>query len=313
MPANLKNITRSSAIALATATALACSAITSVHAADDLYDPGVTEVEFGTGWYIRGDIGITGHEILRVSDSADPIPGTQDLEFETTDTDNVFSIGAGVGFRFSDNLRGEISYSYMAESEQTVRGNDHQLPPAPCSNAFVQRAQVDQFGNTVIILDPGYTILNCVEGAETSYFLQTLMANAYYDFDTSWKGFRPFVGVGAGLVRNQFVASTGNITCTAASFEQCNPTDGGTASLGEAVHPGVWPSRSWHVLSFRWRAQCRCCPTRCPTLFSSIHPINTHTCSRIRCSARLTVSRQRVFRPASTPSRSAFGWKSGRV
>jgi len=239
MPANLKNLTRSSAIAFATATALACATLsTASFAADDLYDPGVTEVEFGTGWYIRGDIGLTGHEIFRDGDTAEPIPGTNNLSSVVSDTDNVFGVGVGIGMRFTNNLRGDIGYSYMAESDVSRNATTTNYRP-PCSNAFVQTLIPDPNdplgGGQVTVLQPGHTITNCVEEADTSYFLQTLMANAYYDFDTSLKGFRPFVGIGAGVVRNQFEASTGNITCTPSSFELCNPTDGvGQPGLGES-------------------------------------------------------------------------------
>ena len=236
MPANLKKLTRSSAIALATATALACSALpTTSFAADDLYDPGVTEVEFGTGWYIRGDIGITVHETLREAITAQPIPGTPDLQTEESDIDNVVSFGVGVGYKLSNNLRGELAYSYMAESESNTRATTTNYRP-PCSNAFVQTIVPDPNnpGGTMIVLQPGHTITNCVESSETTYFVQTMTANLYYDFDTSFAGFRPFVGVGAGVARNQFESSSGDITCTASSFEQCNPTDGvGQVGLGE--------------------------------------------------------------------------------
>lgn len=237
MPANLKKLTRSSAITFSTVLALACSTFsTAAIAADDLYDPEATNVEFGTGWYIRGDIGVTVHEYDRVSDVALPIPGSANLQTDESDTDNVLSVGVGVGYRFSKNLRGDIAYSYMAESESDTRSTTTNYRP-PCSNAFVQTVQQDPndpFGGTIIVLNPGHTITNCVESSETSYFVQTLMANLYYDFDTSFAGFRPYLGAGAGISRNQFEASTGNITCTPSTFEQCNPTDGvGQIGLGE--------------------------------------------------------------------------------
>ena len=237
MPANLKKLTRSSAIALATATALACSALTgSAIAADDLYDPGVTEVEFGTGWYIRGDIGLTGHEILRNTEQADSANNSLTPIVETTDTNSVFSAGIGMGRRVSANLRGDIGYSYLADSETSMRQTVTNNFRPPCSNAFRQVASVDQNGNTIINVIGGQTIENCTEAAQTSYFLQSLMANGYYDFDSGFAGFRPFVGVGGGLIRTQYTSTSNDVTCSPGPEERCNPTDGSPAPLfGEQV------------------------------------------------------------------------------
>ncbi len=234
MPANLKKLTRTSAIALAAATAFVCSAITTGQAADDLYDPGVTEVEFGTGWYIRGDIGFTGHEVLRNTEQAGNAPIAPVVE--TTDTNNVFSVGVGFGRRLTSNLRADIGYGYLADSEtsmqQTVTSNFR----APCANAFALVTVIDQNGNAFQQTVGGQTIENCVEAAQTSYFLQSLSANGYYDFDTSLAGFRPFVGLGAGLIRAQYTSTSNDVTCSPGPEERCNPTDGSPTPLfGEVV------------------------------------------------------------------------------
>ncbi len=233
MPANLKKLTRTTVIAMAAATALTCTAITTAQAADDLFDPGVTEVEFGTGWYIRGDIGFTGHEILRdteqANNAATPI-------IETTDTNNVFSAGIGFGRRLSSNFRAELGYSYLADSETSIRQTVTSNFRAPCANAFALLSFLDQNGNAIDQEVGGQTIENCVESAQTSYFLQSLSANGYYDFGSGVGGFRPFVGLGAGLMRVQYTSTSNDVTCSAGPTERCNPTDGSPAAqFGEVV------------------------------------------------------------------------------
>lgn len=229
-----KNLRR--LLELTTAIALGVSpylATHAAHAADFLENPEipVTQVEFGTGWYIRGDIGITAHETLRVTTQAPGGNGIAPL-VETEDIDNVFSTGVGVGRRFSPNFRADIGYSYMAESETSRRQTATTFRP-PCSNAFRLVTTVDANGNQITNEVGGQTITNCVEESQTSYFLQSLTANGYYDFDTSIAGLRPFIGLGGGLVRAQYTSTSNDVTCAAGENERCNPTDGNVVDYGE--------------------------------------------------------------------------------
>ncbi|MDD9908864.1 MAG: outer membrane beta-barrel protein [Ahrensia sp.] len=234
MSANLKKLINSSAIALATATALSLAAIAPSYAADDLYDPGVTHVEFGTGWYIRGEIGASFLQDFREIESSTPINGTNVQLIEEEDTSAVFNFGVAVGHRFTNNLRGDIGYSYLADSSRSSRSSVPGTTGAPCSTGEVfESPGTDQNGNVIPPQFSPQVIDNCVQKDETEYFLQSLIATGYYDLDTSVAGLRPFIGIGGGIIRNQFQAEFGSLTCTPSVDERCGATDGGNPGLGE--------------------------------------------------------------------------------
>ena len=204
-------------------------------AADDLVDPimETTEVEYGTGWYLRGHVSVTATENLFSSETSIPIPLTASQQVTETSTDNVFTYGVGMGYRFSENYRADIGFESLGTSSTSSRGTISTLRP-PCSNGFIQVVQTDAFGNTILVLQPGHNITNCLSEDASSYSLSDFMANVYYDFDSTFYGLKPFVGLGLGIVRNEFTSTIGSTTCVAASFEQCNPTDGGVVTLGES-------------------------------------------------------------------------------
>lgn len=199
-------------------------------AADFLEAPELveTQVEYGTGWYLRGDIGIGYEGTHRETQQSNPLPGTSIQRVEADTTDTVLGVGVAAGYRFSPNFRADLSYSYFAESETSQRNTivaaDPATLPAPCGTGEALR-------NDTIVPLP---IENCITENQTSYFLQSFMATGYYDFSGSFAGFRPFVGAGIGLVRNQYTATFNDVTCTAASDQRCGPTDGGVADFGEA-------------------------------------------------------------------------------
>ena len=201
-------------------------------AADMLADPAApyTQVEFGTGWYLRGDVGVTFSGIRNEQETTSSANGNQ---FSSEiDEDSVVSYGIGVGRRFTANLRGDITLENFATVERETR---QPIAPnvAPCANGSVIRTVVDGFGN-ITTTYPDAVIDNCVEGSSNSFHLVRGMVNGYYDFGGDFLGFRPFVGGGVGLVRNRFTSAASNITCTPTTEQRCGPTDGGTADFGQA-------------------------------------------------------------------------------
>ncbi|MEL6750594.1 MAG: hypothetical protein AAFO70_00765 [Pseudomonadota bacterium] len=186
-----------------------------------------TPVEYGTGWYLRGEIGVSFNGIKREGATSEPIVGTFDQEVETTDQNSVWGFGAAVGRRFG-NLRGDLGV------ERVAKGSISSTAPVtggfrpPCSDAF--RIVTDGFGGQSYI--PGHTITNCLTESASTYDISAASLNVAYDIPKSFGGFRPFVGASLGLFRNSFTSSTDDITCQASEFERCNPTDGGTTEDG---------------------------------------------------------------------------------
>lgn len=150
-------------LALAAATLFFPAA--SAFAADliPVYEAPEVPVEVGSGWYLRGDIGYgwgdkSGKISYNVNSGGIDYPGdTRHPDFK----DN-FNFGAGVGYRFTDYLRSDIT--------------------------------VDGFRSRLSATDPW----SAGEVTGTADFSAiSLMANGYVDLGT-YSGFTPYVGAGLG-------------------------------------------------------------------------------------------------------------------
>lgn len=208
-----------------TAAALATSLAAPAIAADMLEQEAMpqTVVEFGTGWYIRGEISLNDGGSLLETDRSEPIPATGTFERTTTDADNVFGGALAVGYRLTNNVRLDGSYSYLG-SGRTEREGRAQPLRSPCTPADARRVDTT---TGVEFIDTSHTIDNCNERSFNEYDLQHFAINGFYDFDSTFFGFRPFVGVGVGLIRNRYNSSSGDVTCSPRPEERCAPTDGG--------------------------------------------------------------------------------------
>jgi opacity protein-like surface antigen len=145
-------------------------AITSANAADLLPPPPpmpIPVVAF-SGWYLRGDIGMTNQKTNSLTNFVPPgtAVGTQFLTFDSAP---MFSMGAG--YQFTNWLRFDVTGEY--------RGNAH-----------FHGQQVAQFGT--VILPDDYN-------ASKSEWL--FLTNAYVDLGTWWC-ITPYVGAGIGTSRN---------------------------------------------------------------------------------------------------------------
>src|ERR1700722_15370723 len=152
--------------ALASAAA-AGLAVTAANAADLLPPPPppppVAVVAF-SGWYLRGDIGMTNQQTTSLTNVV--APGTSvGTKFLTFDSAPLFSMGAG--YQFTNWLRFDVTGEY--------RGNVH-----------FHGQQIATFGG--VILPDDYS-------ASKSEWL--FLANAYVDLGTWWC-ITPFIGAGVG-------------------------------------------------------------------------------------------------------------------
>lgn len=136
--------------------------------AADLFEPPIIEplmpVEYGSNWYLRGDIGYKAYTDPSGSYSS---LGTGVIGYYDTSIDNSWLIGAGFGYRFNPWFRTDLTVDYEFPSDFTGK--------APC----------------FVCGFPGYS----TETAKISAW--TVLANAYLDLGT-WQGITPYVGAGIG-------------------------------------------------------------------------------------------------------------------
>ena len=123
-------------------------------------------VVFGGNWYLRGDVGV-GIADLRTRDSNFdyPIPG---LQYVTRSLDDSAFIDGGVGYRFNQYFRADITGEYRGSA---------------------QFKAIESFRGT------GATGFDTYTGSIRSV---VGLVNGYVDAGT-WYGITPFVGAGVGV------------------------------------------------------------------------------------------------------------------
>lgn len=142
--------------------------------------------EFGTGWYLRGDVGYANISSPRI---------IADLLNSNLRTSSV-SGGLGAGYRYDSWLRAEI-----AIDRSVIRPNAVGAPVwCPYANHPLTSADgVTRLGYGV---DPNET---CVPRTTANSSRTTGLFNAYVDLG-DWFGVTPYVGAGVGL---SYVRSNG--------------------------------------------------------------------------------------------------------
>ena len=152
-------------------------------------------------WYVRGDVG---H--IRYDDPTMIEVGRFDLN--STSIDNQWSAGLGFGYYFSKNVRGDLTWSHLFETDAQGR------VPAPLVNFPGTR----QFG------------------LKSDVFL----ANIYYDFDTRSR-FTPYIGMGIGLAHNKTTNGTVVDDCACPTGGYTNVAVAGASqwSVAAALMTGV--------------------------------------------------------------------------
>lgn len=161
--------------------------------------PEFVPVEVGNGWYLRGDIGYTfGTEFdspvdYRIYDGITYTPAT----FTTSDFDNSFTLGIGVGYIFNRWLR----------VDGTIEGQKNDFSGTTTSA-------------TECVGDPAAPQTTCRSEDSAMARTYSFLANVYGDLGT-YAGFTPYVGAGAGvsLVQWDDLSSTtycvdGTLLCT---------------------------------------------------------------------------------------------------
>jgi opacity protein-like surface antigen len=123
----------------------------------------IPQVPAAGGWYLRGDIG---YKIYGDPSGSfnDPVAGN--FRFERESMDNTWMIGVGVGYKFTDYFRGDITVDYEGKAKA--------VGYSPCGTC---------------------TGLYSTESANIDVW--TVMLNGYVDIGT-WYNITPYVGAGLG-------------------------------------------------------------------------------------------------------------------
>lgn len=162
-------------------------------AADLDYSPNpvqqYTNVEYGSGWYLRGDIGYTVSTDTTLSYFSD-----QRYDYDNQSIDNTSSWSIGAGFTFNDMFRADVT--------------------------FERSAGHDWDGVSVGTLCGGGTPGDCYSEDSAQFDRNTLMANAYVSLGT-YHGFTPYVGAGLGLSHVDWSGYTSDAYCTVDAGETC--------------------------------------------------------------------------------------------
>ncbi|MGI9365022.1 MAG: outer membrane protein [Rhizobiaceae bacterium] len=135
--------------------------------ADEVYD--YTPVEFGTGWYLRGDIG-AGLSSVTVESN---------FHYGEADLGNPISFTLGAGYTYAEGLRTEFAFNHF-------------------NNLAFSSQSITTCGTEVLGGGPIPVAGNCFASANASINTSTVMANLYADLGTYW-GIRPYVGAGLGV------------------------------------------------------------------------------------------------------------------
>lgn len=170
------------ALASAVATTLAMAALPARAAdLDSLFDATPPEamptqpVEFGTGWYIRGDLAYA-------NDSVPPLaPGL--TKFLSAARQPNFNADLGFGYKFNNWFRGDVTLDYWQPISASGQGASQRCV-----------TQVTTINNFPV--DTAFD--DCTPSYHSSIRRWDVLTNAYADLGT-WYGFTPYVGAGVGL------------------------------------------------------------------------------------------------------------------
>ena len=213
-----------------------------------------TKVEFGTGWYVRGDLAVT--SLPKVS-ATTPTNSSIGGVFYDNAPALLFSKGSQVGYTASLGA----GYSFLNGFRTDLIADFHQ----PISSSFDGSPYRCQNGYG---LNPAVTTYNIVNGVSvptvstptsyptygtcTGHFKASLksydvLINGYYDIG-HWYGVTPYVGAGVGLAFGHY--STGS-TYTQADNTSYNITitDPATGSVGH-IYEDRFGSGNYYNFAF---------------------------------------------------------------
>lgn len=158
--------------------------------------PEVTVVEFGTGWYLRGNVGYS--NVVDPEFSLGGAPTGLDLG-------NANTFGVGAGYQYNKFLRIESSIDALSNLSFSDR-------------SIINCGTWDDDGNTATLEVP--VTGTCTETQALAAGATAVMVNAYLDLG-NYGGFTPYVGLGGGAAYVRWEDYTRTGTCTISTFGDC--------------------------------------------------------------------------------------------
>ncbi len=179
------------------------------------------KVEFGSGWYIRGDMGVTHNQKIGISD----VPSFQTNVYDSsgaivTDSAGIaryngsvnpqapslglstssnlgYTASLGGGYKFNNWLRGDVVADFHQPLSSNQVGKSHEclIGYSPIKNA------------AGVVTDESKITTSCTPQTTGRLDSYSILANAYVDLGT-WYNVTPYVGAGAGLSFGHYQASS---------------------------------------------------------------------------------------------------------
>jgi len=136
------------------------------------------KVEFGTGWYIRGDAAYANESMPQITPEA--VIGSTNARVSTA------SFGLGFGYKFNNWFRADLTGDYRVPNRASGNG-----PSVHCTTQLTDNAATPPI--------PVETASDrCTPHASSAVRQWDILQNVYFDLGT-WYGFTPYIGAGAGL------------------------------------------------------------------------------------------------------------------
>ena len=136
-------------------------------------------LEFGTGWYLRGDISWAREKT--------PVIFPDGSLGQSTKVQNGYTFGLGGGYKFNSWFRADMTYDYLKEVNVDARSANF-----TCYDAINPINDIN--GNVVALHAQENSCYSRQQGRLTRH---VLLANGYFDLG-SWSGVTPYVGAGVG-------------------------------------------------------------------------------------------------------------------
>ena len=157
-----------------------------------------TKVEFGTGWYVRGDVGVTRLPSLSLT------APSSDTKIPPTTFGSGLRVGydasLGAGYEFNRFFRSDIVADFHEPVKVKQYGNYYPAGTPPTSGTC-------QIGQNTIVTSGTVTqyFADCSSNYSASIQSYDVLINGYIDL-VHWGAFTPYIGAGAGLSFGRFTS-----------------------------------------------------------------------------------------------------------
>lgn len=163
-----------------------------------------TKLEFGSGWYVRGDIGVTRLPSLSLT------APSSDVQVPPTTFGSGARVGydasLGAGYEFNRYFRSDV----IADFHQPVKVKQYGNFYGADTTSIPQTGHCQIGQNTVVSTITQY-FEDCSSNYAASIQSYDVLINGYIDL-IHWGAFTPYVGAGVGL---SFGRTTSGVTYTA--------------------------------------------------------------------------------------------------